>query len=619
MSHPKTYSHLLFIILLILITATSSAVWSAPDAVTITSPGASDVVFAELDDFATTVMGDPWDMNEPTDLFYYRDVSQIENGTFADGIYSGTLTNGAGGDRITLLSVLARNNAALRTGKNGYAFPIDTDRYRYLTMRLFKSNSQINSGTFLYYKDDSLSAAVQGTGPTYSTPTSAGWFTVVVDMEASSNWSGEVRDFIVKPFAGTGAAGATMKLDYVRLTAEDPLAERPFTIEWSGGSGDVTLYASLGDKTLDENDYQILTVPASDGEHTFQTGVLPAGTYYIAAQEGGSTSWSEGAIVINDVPNFTITKPSMTSGEEYSASVIGNEWDMNDVTDVNFDLKPWENTCTNGGQFNAGIYSANFIANCNSTFIDPIVFLGGLNSDPDNNAQDMLIDTDKYRYLSYRYHLDAGEQNVGQGWVSRFGWWQTNRTDNITTQEIVMSRDVIVFEGWNTYNLDLWANDIVDEAHPVQRSWLASAPNRLRFDPAELNSNLLPASFEIDWFKLTAMDEVNGGSPFSIEYEPNEEGATYTFYYDSDTNPDNGHNLIGSTARPATNAPAGTLGGSNLIYLPALFSDFAQCTATGCYAWATSGVPAGEYYVCIEADDGLNTAYRCSEAPMIVR
>jgi hypothetical protein len=184
-----------------------------------------------------------------------------------------------------------------------------------------------------------------------------------------------------------------------------------------------------------------------------------------------------------------------------------------------------------------------------------------------------------------------------------------------------MGRDIVLLEGWNTYKLDLWQADVVDENYPIQRSWLASAPNRLRFDPSELNSDLMPATVQIDWFKLTAMDEVKAGGTFNIEYEPVEAGVDYAFYYDTDTNPNNGRTFIYSTALATTTQsvaePLG--GGTESVYLPLLLNNYAPCTAEGCYAWNTTGVPANTYYICIEAGDGLNLVYRCSEAPMIVR
>ena len=40
----------------------------SPTALSITTPDSSGAILPELDDFATAVLGDPWDMNEPSDL-----------------------------------------------------------------------------------------------------------------------------------------------------------------------------------------------------------------------------------------------------------------------------------------------------------------------------------------------------------------------------------------------------------------------------------------------------------------------------------------------------------------------------------------------------------------------
>lgn len=622
MSNSKLYQLLLAAAILAFVIIPGSIARTAPEAVNFTNPGSSDVLLAEMDEFATDVLFDPWDMSQPTDLTYYRGESQLTNTTFANGIYSAQMTSGNGGERITLLDVGATNNAALRTGKMGYNFPINTNTYRYLTLRLYKGHAGASSGLILWYEDDSFATAKTGISNGYGVPGGTGWHTIVVDLETigiqsgGKNWSGTVRGLIIKPYAGPGSAGSTVKLDWARLTKEDPRSERPFTIQWTGGSGTFDLYASPDNKSLGPNDYLIAAdVSASDGSYTFQTGVLPAGKYYIGADEGSSVSWSSGAMVVNAKPIVEITKPSRTSGEEYGRDINNNAWDMSNTTDVNHALKPWETTCLSGQQFASGIFSANLVANCPSTHVDPIVYFGHM--DPFQNVQDPLVDTSKFRYFSYRF-FHSGEQNVTEGWVSRFGWWQTNNEDNVTTQEVVLSRDIIIHEGWNEYNIDLWAPDIVDEAHPVQRAWSSSAPNRLRFDPTELNSNLLPASIQLDWFKLTAMDEVVAGAPFNIEFDPSESSASFTFYYDTDTNPNNGRTLIGSSPRPVNGLEA-LASGSFTIFLPALSNNYSPCTTAFCYGWQTSGVSAGQYFVCIEADDGTNTSYRCSESPVVVQ
>ena len=592
------------------------AVHSAPTAVTFTTPGASGATVAELDEFATIVMGDPWDMDEVTDLYYYRAESQMTNSAFANGIYSAKMTNGNGGERITLASMLAANNAALRIGKNGYDFPIDANKYRYLTFRIYKSCASCTSGFVQWFADDSYASSVMGM-KSYSLPGSAGWHTMVVDLKTGTTgsraWTGTLRELIIHPFSN--GANATVKLDWARLTAENPNTARPYTLQWTGG-GAVDLYASPGNKTLDNDD--ILIATGKTGSYTFQTGALPAGDYYIAAKEGSSVSWSSGPLKLNSVPDATIDSPSMTSGAAYAETVIGNAWDMDDAGDLN-DVLPagWE-TCVSNPSFTNGIFQAT-LSGCSNdgTHTDARFIVGGLNP---AGSPDPVIDTSKYRYFSFRY-FQAGEQTVGDGWIARLGWWQ-KEGGGLPGESTVMSRDVIIYEGWNTYKLDLWAADIVDEAHPVQRAWTASAPNRLRFDPSELKLTLMPAQIKLDWMKLTAVDEVKRGDSYPIAYS-GEAGASYTFYYDTDTNPGNGRNLIGTTTLQTTavSQPSnvGSITADTFVYLPMIMNKFAGCTSDACYYWDTGSVAAGTYYVCLEGDDGFNTIYRCSEAPMIIR
>jgi hypothetical protein len=106
---------------------------------TVINPGPAGVILPEIAEFATAVMGDPWDMNEATDLAYYRG-SGIANSVFSNGIYSGQMTLGGGAERITLLTAGAPNHTTMRVGKIGYNYSIDAGSYRYLTFRMYSSN-----------------------------------------------------------------------------------------------------------------------------------------------------------------------------------------------------------------------------------------------------------------------------------------------------------------------------------------------------------------------------------------------------------------------------------------------------------------------------------------------
>ncbi|MCP4362179.1 MAG: hypothetical protein GY796_29585 [Chloroflexi bacterium] len=616
----------IFIMGALIILLDSHSSLAAPT-VTINVPSADGDTLSEVDEFATTIMGDPWDMAQPSDLTRYRADSGMVNSTFSNGIYSATMPTGQGGEKITLLKAGAPNHTSLRIGKIGYNYPINADEYRYLTFRIYKSCTSCNSGLIEWYSEDTYTDAVKGISNSYSLPATADWHTITIDLQSigiqrgQQNWSGFIRDLAIHPFAGADAAGAIVKLDWARLTAEDPSTSQPYTIDWTNGSGvsNYDIYASPGNNTFDSNDILMASnVDGIAGSYTLQAGVLPSGSYYIGIDTGSGISWSPGTLTLNAPPQVSISKPSKTSGEEYSASVLGDAWDMEQNDDLNDSLPIGWETCVSNPTF-TGIYSA-VLTGCSidNVYTDARFVLGHMNTP---GVFDPTIDTDTFRYLSYHYSLD-GQQNVEQGWVSRFGWWQQGANGN-TSQEIVMSRDVVLDEDWNTYKLDLWADDIVDEAHSVQRSWLNSAPNRLRFDPAELYLSLLPNDLQLDWIKLTAMDEVQQGELFLIEYEiTDSQDVNLTFYYDVDTNPDNGRSLIDTVFVPAavhslSISPANA-NDTYFIFLPVIMNNTYNCTGD-CYVWDTTAVAPETYYICIEAQDLYNTTYQCSEAPVIVR
>jgi hypothetical protein len=587
----------------------------------------------EIDEFATTVLRDPWDMNELNDLAFFR--MGLNNATFMNGIFSGQMQAGDGSVAIRLLIAGAPNHGAMRIGRIGYNYPIDANHYRYLTFRMYSGNSVASSGFVQWFYDDTQTGG--GRSQFFSVPANS-WTTYVIDLQnavPAGSWAGIVRELFIHPMGGAGVQGAYVALDWARLTAADPNTARPFTIRWTGdeSGGAVALYASPNGKVLDADDILIASgLSANGGSYTFQTGVLPAGTYYIAAKNNTEIAWSAGSLVINAPPKIMLTKPSMTSGQDYAATELGGSWDMNSVTDINYNLQPWElaSKCVDQESFSNGIYSARVLANCppGSYNSDSTLYIGRLNRGHPG-IPDPTIDTTKYRYLSYRFY-HSGEQNIGEGWISRFGWWQVDGYYTTVTQPPIMSRDIMISEGWNTYNIDLWASDVVDEAYPAGTpNWQQSQPNRMRFDPDELAASLAPAIIQLDYIRLTAMDTVQQGVPFPIQYAVTGTfPMTLSFYYT--TNPANTGTLIGTTVKTSANLSSSDAGTSNQVahtspltltyqvYMPSVMRNSLTCGGS-CFAWNTTNVAQGAYYICIKAQDAYNSTYQCSEAPMVVQ
>jgi hypothetical protein len=134
------------------------------------------------------------------------------------------------------------------------------------------------------------------------------------------------------------------------------------------------------------------------------------------------------------------------------------------------------------------------------------------------------------------------------------------------------------------------------------------------------------SQYSVDWVKLTAMDEVQQGERFPIRYAlgNNQPNTNIKLYYDADTTPANGHELIWdqATDAPSSEAYTPTAAGRFQVFLPEMnkkyYSGLEPC-AGNCYLWNTTQIPKGEYYVCAEASDSLNTNYRCSESPIAIR
>ncbi|NLF11971.1 MAG: hypothetical protein GX597_09315 [Anaerolineaceae bacterium] len=155
----------------------------------------------------------------------------------------------------------------------------------------------------------------------------------------------------------------------------------------------------------------------------------------------------------------------------------------------------------------------------------------------------------------------------------------------------------------------------MDNTVPQDRPWLESHPNRMRLDPNEMMPELSPGFIHLDWVKLTAMDEVQRGKPYTIRFVSSESGVSSRAYYDTDRNPTNGKTAVREVSGSVEPR-------QHRLLLPLVTRSSGGAdsrAAEETIQWDTSGVPAGQYWICIEVNDGLNTRTWYSEAPVIVR
>jgi len=532
--------------------------------------GTISVVFptrlAAAPDYATEVLGDPWDMCNLDDMSLRPD-ERVGFSSFSFGtgqcIAGGTTmaVNGTNDSSLMMLSP-GLYDVALNPGRNGRNFPIDPSKYQVLSFKL--SLSATEDPQIWWFHNPVNHPSGVGLGGRLVPRMSAGTQLVVADLtqsllSGSVPWtSGVVRALRIDPNALN--AVENVFLYWVRLTpsASSPLAAKQ-TITWNG-SGAATI------TVRDNGDGSVFPVVSnlSGNSYPWNYGVLAPGSYTLTvtnASGSGSTSFS-----INNPPRIDVTNPSVTSGDDYATTVLGNAWDMSNSNDIQLTgLDHLTNV-----SFSSGLLHA---TNTNS---DPIVTLL-YNT---NNA--VPIDTSRFRYLTFRMQLD-GPYDLLAGSVARVIWGTQ------VSSAAAVSQDVIVVPGMNSYTIDLATLSTAPDGGLEPGSgetWTASSKRYLRLDPHEFPD---ARTFHIDDVKLTARPVATGS--FNIRFvgtDADGDAATVSLYYDADTNPGNGKSLI------ASNIPV----------------------SAGQFVWNPAGVPLGEYYIYAEATDGIQVMGRYSNLPV---
>jgi len=537
--------------------------------------GAISVTFATrlaaAPDFATEVLGDPWDMCNPQDLS--PDPAQLigfSSFSFQSGpCRAGGTTMPVNGVADSSLMYLHPGlwGHALNPGKNGRNFPIDTGKYQVLSYKV--SMDATEDPQIYWMHNPSGHPAGDGLGGRVAPRVTPGSPRLVVaDLTQSlipglSPWTdGPVRGLRLDPNAFTAVENVTFH--WIRLTPgpNSPLAAKR-TISWTG-SGPATI------TVRDNSDNSVFPVVSglSANSYLWNYGVLPPGSYTLTVANASGSG--QATFSINNPPSIELTNPSELSGADYATTVLGNPWDMSGADDVQLTgLDHLANLSFSGGMLHA-----------TNTTNDPIVTLlyHGNNSVP--------IDTSRFRYLTYSLQVD-GPYDLAQGSVARVVW-----DSLLTPGTAAISQDIIVWPGMNRYTIDLASLSAAIDGglEPVgaPEPWTAGVKRYLRLDPHEFPQ---VRGFHIDDVKLTAMPAAGGPFPITfVSTDADGDAATVSFYYDTDTNAANGKALI------ASGIPR----------------------SAGQVVWNTTGVPQGAYFIYAEATDGVQSLGRYSTVPLQV-
>lgn len=579
---------------------------------TITAP-VSEVAVKEGDDYATQVLGNAWDFSDRRDIGWEENYDgttvKVESGKWL-GTYKSTggyiFPLFPGFKNSLFAEGLPGDKSLPRLGINN---PIKASKYTHLSFRL---NQTKRSTQAIYWNSDQSKSEYWPDGAqfganydgyfTVSTGRlNSGYVTYQYDMtqlgsmfaQKGGSWTGNIFALRIDPSTG-GAAGAKTTLDWVRVV--DPDSAPEMTISWNTTGMDeneiVTVWVDKDASGFNGDPLVRFPYGTNPGSYDLKTAILPPGTYYFYVtmhDELGTTlrarSGYTAKLVVSAKPSVVVTAPSPVTGSDY-ATTMGNPWDMNDATDVaNLDTTKWADVWR---QFsNQRFEDGKFVASANP----PLTEIGNTESDVQvhmNIPTDNLIDTSKYRYLTYRLRVDATDyptiaDKVRGGWVSRPVFWNAD-----IINDAGRPKAHVVYEGWNVYTIDLWDESIIEQG----KAWKSFRNIRnFRIDPLETS---ILTEFKLDWVELRTPNHTTN-SRYKIKFniaDTDSDSFSASLYYDSNKVGYNGVKIADLTGLNA---------GENE------------------YNWNTSSLdPTKTYYVYVVVSDGTNTNRAYSSVPIML-
>jgi hypothetical protein len=575
--------HSSFAALLFTITCSVSA------QITVTSPSVNETIRA-ADDYATQAFQDPWDMNQWTDLGWFTfgvdsPPANLSNISFTNGIFSAT-TNGTG--NFWLLDPYVPGSAPL--GKIGSLFSIDSTKYRRFLIRMNLSGAGLTNPppaeqyAYLIWN----LYGVQGRSSAF--PVYAGQWIYSVDLPTLGSAAGPL--WTAAPvtslrFDPLDKAGINISVDWARLVANDATLLR--TITWNG-SGPVDIF--LDNDTSFANGYagQIAT-GVTGNSFQFYTGGLSAGTYYVAIRPTGSSSapsYSAGAWTVNDIPTLTFTSPSPEgSADDFATTKLGNPWDMDALSDIDFTLNVTGLGITNiPARDEAGnslgsvrVFSGTTSSNTGDPEIFPLYSV--------LRGATKRIDSNRYRILTLKWGI-VGNRDINAGSIGRIVWKSSTETVENVSDDLILNHlpnaNVI-----QTISADMKTLKLEDGAGSPSHSGWNGLLDSFRIKPDEFPT---PVNFYVQSVKLTAFEQADASYTIRWNYSNLGSAApTLQFFWDTVGTGFNG-TQIASGLTPSA----------------------------GSYTWNTSALANGTYYIYARIVNGatvMNQTY--ARWPVVVQ
>jgi hypothetical protein len=625
----------------------------AAEAQQVTAPAAQTVVTAGAD-WATRTFQDPMDMAQWTDLpgWVYASDQPVSNLT---GIVNNSpctttgvttdpasncfrATSNAGDPKIEILETgqpSAADPVAPGTRREGLNFPIDASTYKTFAIRMRMATNASECpprlsigqclGAFEWNRTSLYDNTLSATGGIFMYD---GWGIYLFDLptialnSGAVTWAGSIGNMRIKL---PRAAQTNFEVDWIRMVPNNLPTE---TITWSGFPGTVDLYLD-NDTNAANGDLGFLVTNIfgtarnlSGTSFQFQPGALAPGDYYVKVcrnddpQTSSNCRYSTGYYRVNGTPTFTFTSPSPEGGEDFATAKLGNAWDMNALSDIDYAVDPalsgLAKTTIDAVDEAGNALNQIDVVQGTSLIGDPYLYPLWLGITPVlGRGVSTKIDSSQYHILTFEMGVKNKPRNINVGSIARIIWQVEgerrevlmpdktvsagNPRENVSNDIIVEHRagagasgNVVakVITDMKTLRIETDAG-----ASPSTSGWTGLIEG-FRVDPHEFLSE--PVQFFVKRVKLAANERPTGGvytiawTYADVLHGP---APTLTLSYDTDTNPASGLTPIASGLNPATSSS---------------------------YAWSTGALPAGTYYVYASFSDGVNTNAAYSRWPILI-
>jgi hypothetical protein len=356
-------------------------------------------------------------------------------------------------------------------------------------------------------------------------------------------------------------SGINVSVDWARLVSNDPTLLR--TITWNG-SGPVDIF--LDNDTNFANGYagQIAT-GATGNTFQFYVGGLSAGTYYVAIRPTGSSSmpsYSAGAWTVNDIPTLAFTSPSPEgSADDFATTQLGNPWDMNALSDIDFTVNVSGLSITNiPARDEAGNSLGSVrVFNGMTTNNDPEIF--PLYSTM--RGKTTRIDTNRYRILTLKWGI-VGNRDINAGSIGRIVWKLSTESVENVSDDLILNHlpnaNVI-----QTISADMKTLPLEPGGSPSTSGWTGTLDS-FRIKPDEFPNAV---NFYVQSIKLTALEQADASYTIRWNYSNLGTAApTLQFFWDTTGTGFNGTQIVAGLTPTA-----------------------------GTYTWNTSALANGTYYI----------------------